>query len=111
MSVSHEWAVELDAFGKSYAGGWTRAKGSGVQEISLRLAPGQVLGLCGPNGSGKSTPLKARAGLVAPTSGRAFVFGAPAGSSRARAMVGYLPEITRFPLRQTARELLRYCAG
>src|SRR4051812_3419643 len=111
MSVSHEWAVELDAFGKSYAGGWTGAKRWAVEEITLRLAPGQVLGLCGPNGSGKSTTLKALAGLVGPSQGRVRIFGAPAGSPHARALVGYLPESVRFPIRQTGRELLHYCAG
>ncbi len=111
MSVSHEWAVELDAVGKSYAGGWTRAKYWAVAGISLRVAPGQVLGLCGPNGSGKSTTLKVLAGLVTPTTGDASIFSAPAGSPRARALVGYLPESVRFPVRQTGRELLRYCAG
>jgi ABC-type multidrug transport system ATPase subunit len=111
MSVSHEWAVELAAFGKSYAGGWARSRHWAARDISLRLAPGQVLGLCGPNGSGKSTTLKAMAGLVAPTQGRVEIFGATAGSPAARARVGYLPESVRFPIRQTGRELLRYCAG
>jgi len=111
MSGSHEWAVELDAFGKSYASGWTQPRSWAVADLSLRLAPGQVLGLCGPNGSGKSTTLKALAGLVAPTHGRVYIFGSTAGSGPARAHVGYLPESVRFPVRQTGRELLRYCAG
>jgi ABC-type multidrug transport system ATPase subunit len=111
MSGSHEWAVELAAFGKSYAGGWAGSRRWAVAEISLRLAAGQVLGLCGPNGSGKSTTLKALAGLVIPTRGDVLIFGAVAGSPAARAQVGYLPESIRFPTRQTGRELLRYCAG
>src|SRR3954453_18544693 len=111
MSGSHEWAVELAAFGKSYAGGWTRSGHWAARDISLRLAPGKVLGLCGPNGSGKSTTLKALAGLLVPTQGSVRIFGAVAGSASARAQVGYLPESVRFPTRQTGRELLRYCAG
>jgi len=111
MSGSHEWAVELAAFGKSYAGGWTGSKRWAARNISLRLASGQVLGLCGPNGSGKSTTLKALAGLVAPTEGSVQIFGATAGSAIARVQTGYLPESVRFPTRQTGRELLRYCAG
>jgi len=111
MSGSHEWAVELAAFGKSYAGGWTETRRWAVADISLRLAAGQVLGLCGPNGSGKSTTLKAMAGLVTPTRGDVLIFGAIAGSPAARTRVGYLSESVRFPTRQTGRELLRYCAG
>lgn len=111
MSGSHEWAVELAAFGKSYAGGWIGPKRWAARGISLRLEGGQVLGLCGPNGSGKSTTLKALAGLVNPTEGIVRIFGVTAGSRPARAQVGYLPESVRFPTRQTGRELLRYCAG
>lgn len=111
MSGSHEWAVELAAFGKSYASGWTGSKHWAAQDISLRLEAGQVLGLCGPNGSGKSTTLKALAGLVTPSRGSVLIFGATAGSPAARTRVGYLPESVRFPTRQTGRELLRYCAG
>ena len=111
MSGSHEWAVELDAFGQSYAGGWPGSGPWAARDISLRLRPGQVLALCGPNGSGKSTTLKALAGLLMPTRGRAYICGAVAGSAAARAQVGYLPESVRFPMRQTGRELLRYCAG
>src|SRR6478736_3989867 len=111
MSGSHEWAVELDAFGQSYAGGWPGSGRWAACDISLRLRPGQVLALCGPNGSGKSTTLKVLAGLLIPTRGQAYICGAVAGSAVARSRVGYLPESVRFPTRQTGRELLRYCAG
>ena len=111
MSGSHEWAVELAAFGKSYAGGWPVRSGWAARDISLRVAPGQIVGLLGPNGSGKSTTLKALAGLVVPTEGRVTIFGAVAGSLRARASVGYLGESVRFPVRQSGREIVRYCAG
>ncbi len=79
--------------------------------LTLRLAPGQVLGLLGPNGSGKSTTLKALAGLISPTEGECRVFGEIAGSDAARALVGYLPESPQFPPHLTGREFLEYCAG
>jgi ABC-type multidrug transport system ATPase subunit len=113
MSFATEtpWAVELIGFGKSYSTGWTGRRSQAVISLSLRLAPGQVLGLLGPNGSGKSTTLKALGGLLAPTCGRCLIFGHPAGSDAARAMVGYLPESPQFPLHLTGREFLNYCAG
>ncbi|MEJ1974520.1 MAG: ABC transporter ATP-binding protein [Lacunisphaera sp.] len=111
MSGSHDWAVELDAFGKSYAGGWTGGRRWALHDFNLRVAPGEVVGLLGPNGSGKSTILKALAGLATPTVGSCRILGREAGGDEARANVGYLPESVRFHARQTGRELLCYCAG
>lgn len=104
-------AVELCGFGKSYRLGWSGGLIHAVRTLSLRLAPGQVLGLLGPNGSGKSTILKALAGLIAPSAGDSLIMGHPAGTDAARALVGYLPESACFAPHQTGREYLRYCAG
>ena len=111
VPVTDTWACEVRGLAKSYRAGWTIAPVVAVQGLSLRLAPGQVLGLLGPNGSGKSTTLKALAGLLAPTAGECLVFGHAAGSDAARARVGYLPEAPRFAPHQTGREFLSYCAG
>jgi len=83
MSEAATWAVELDDFSKSYRRSWTGQRACAVQAVSLRLAPGQVLGLLGPNGSGNSTLLKALAGLIRPTAGRA-ASSRPAGPARPR---------------------------
>jgi ABC-2 type transport system ATP-binding protein len=74
--------------------------------VDLEVAPGELLGLLGPNGAGKSTLTKIACGLVRATSGRAEVEGAPAGSPEARAAIGYLAELFRFPEWLTADELL-----
>ena len=46
-----------------------------VSEVSLSLAPGEVLGLMGPNGSGKSTLLNLIAGALRPETGRIHLDG------------------------------------
>jgi ABC-2 type transport system ATP-binding protein len=74
--------------------------------VDLEVAQGELLGLLGPNGAGKSTLTKIACGLVRATSGGAEVEGAPAGSADARAAIGYLAELFRFPDRLTADELL-----
>jgi ABC-2 type transport system ATP-binding protein len=74
--------------------------------VDLQVAPGELLGLLGPNGAGKSTLTKIACGLVRATDGRAEVEGAPAGSAEARAAIGYLAELFRFPEWLTADELL-----
>ena len=106
-----DWAVEVIDFGKNYSSGWRRAASPAVVSVNLRLRPGQILGLLGPNGSGKSTTLKALGGLVRPTQGRCLIFGHPAGSNEARALVGYLQELPQFPSHLTGREFLYYCGG
>src|SRR5687768_11799684 len=74
--------------------------------VSLDVSEGELVGLLGPNGAGKSTLVKIACGLVRPTSGRAEVCGVPAGSQDARAAVGYLAELFRFPAWLEAGELL-----
>lgn len=109
-SAEAPWAVELAGFRKCFRPSWSGRSICAVEGLSLRLAPGQVLGLLGPNGSGKSTTLKALAGLLAPTAGRCLVGGQPAGSDAARELVGYLPESPAFAPHLTGREFLVYCA-
>lgn len=48
-----------------------------VREASLSLHDGEFVAIVGPTGCGKSTLLNVSAGLLAPTTGRAFSFGAP----------------------------------
>ena len=77
-----------------------------LRGVSLEVAEGDVVGLLGPNGAGKSTLAKIACGLVRPTAGTATVGGHPAGSASARAAIGYLAELFRFPSWCTATELL-----
>jgi len=74
--------------------------------VDLEVGTGELVGLLGPNGAGKSTLVKIACGLVRPTAGRAEVCGAPAGSKAARASLGYLAELFRFPGWYSADEVL-----
>jgi ABC-2 type transport system ATP-binding protein len=75
--------------------------------VDLEVEAGQLVGLLGPNGAGKSTLTKIACGLVRPSGGGVEVLGRPAGSPEARAALGYLAELFRFPGWCTADELLR----
>jgi ABC-2 type transport system ATP-binding protein len=77
-----------------------------LASVDLEVERGELLGLLGPNGAGKSTLTKIACGLVRPGEGEVEVEGAPAGSARARAAIGYLAELFRFPDWLSADELL-----
>jgi ABC-2 type transport system ATP-binding protein len=68
-----------------------------LRGVDLDVEEGELVGLLGPNGAGKSTLVKIACGLIRPTGGRAEICGAPAGSPPARAALGYLAELFRFP--------------
>jgi len=59
-----------------------------VQGCNLSVAPGEFVSVVGPTGCGKSTLLNVGAGLLAPSSGQALVFGQPLAGLNRRA--GYM---------------------
>jgi ABC-2 type transport system ATP-binding protein len=77
-----------------------------LKGVDLEVGEGELVGLLGPNGAGKSTLVKIAVGLVRPSAGRADIAGARAGSRAARASLGYLAELFRFPGWYTADEVL-----
>ncbi|MEY2418361.1 MAG: type transport system ATP-binding protein [Actinomycetota bacterium] len=75
------------------ADGLTRRFGDVValDGLSLRVAPGQVVGFLGPNGSGKTTALRSILGISEPDSGTVTWKGKPV-DTESRRRFGYLPE-------------------
>ena len=64
---------------------------SALEDVSLQVADGEILGIIGPNGSGKSTLFKVILGLLRPWRGEVSIFGQPSGSQRS--LVGYMPQM------------------
>ena len=65
-----------------------------VDNVSLTVGRGEVLGFLGPNGAGKSTTMRMLAGFVEPTSGTAEVcgFDVTRNPVEVKSRIGYLPE-------------------
>lgn len=62
-----------------------------VDDVSLRVAPGEVVGLLGANGAGKTTLLRVLLGLEVADAGDVRVLGAPPARADRRAL-GYVPQ-------------------
>ena len=81
-----------------------------VNRLDLRVSPGEVVGLLGPNGAGKTTALRMLAGILRPSSGRAFIDGFDLETSafEAKRRLGFLSGTTALYARLTVREVLEY---
>lgn len=68
-------------------------KKKAIDDITLSIPSGRIIGLLGPNGSGKSTLFKLMNGLLQPTSGQVLIDGT-APSMESKKLISYLPERT-----------------
>jgi len=82
-----------------------------LEDLTLELEPG-IIGLVGSNGAGKSTLIRILLGLLAPTTGRAFVMDLDVTrqGTAVRALVGYMPEHDALPPDLPATELVTHMA-
>jgi ABC-2 type transport system ATP-binding protein len=67
---------------------------SALDNLSLDVHRGQILGFIGPNGAGKTTTIKILVGLAKPTSGTAKIAGVDCAkqSAKIKRLVGYMPD-------------------
>ncbi len=65
-------AIVIENLCKTFAGVGASKPSIAVQNVSLRIEPGELFFLLGPSGCGKTTLLRMIAGFVEPTSGRIF---------------------------------------
>lgn len=99
-------AIETRKLTKTYG------KSRGIEDVDLRVAPGEVFGFLGPNGAGKTTTIRTLLGFLRPTGGRGEVFGLDIlkESVEVRARVGNLPGEFTLEDRMTGEGLLKFFA-
>ena len=82
-----------------------------VDNLTLSLGTGEIMGFLGANGAGKTTTIKMLLGLIRPTSGTVSVLGGDPSDAKVRAKIGYMPEIAYYYPYLNARELLAFYGG
>src|SRR5712691_11107890 len=65
-----------------------------LDQLTLSVERGEILGVVGPNGAGKTTTIKILVGLARPTSGTAWIAGVDcvAEARKIKRLVGYMPD-------------------
>jgi ABC-2 type transport system ATP-binding protein len=100
------YAVEVSGLVKDFPG--VRA----VDQLSFRVAAGEIFGLVGPDGAGKTTTMRVLAGVMAPEEGSAIVCGHDAvrDPEAVKRQISYMPQ--RFGLYEdlTVKENIRFYA-
>jgi iron complex transport system ATP-binding protein len=89
--------------------GYRVAGRSLLDDVALRVAPGEFVGLVGPNGAGKTTLLRAIAGLLAPSCGRVRLEGRALERLDPRQLariVAHVPQSTRIDFGFTCLEVV-----
>lgn len=96
--------VEIQGLVKAYD-----SRTIAVNNLTLAIPRGKIIGLLGPNGSGKTTLIKMLNGLLAPTQGSILINGVEPGPET-KTMISYLPERTYFDNGRTIIELVDFFA-
>jgi lipopolysaccharide export system ATP-binding protein len=96
--------LAADRLARQFRGTWV------VDDVTLSIAPGEIVGLLGPNGAGKTTTFHMILGLLRPQRGRVHLDGRDITRlpmyMRARRGVGYLPQEASIFRRMTVEENL-----
>ncbi len=99
--------IEIEGLAKKYRPDLFRQPRVALRGLDLVVRRGEIYGLVGPNGAGKTSTFKILLGLQRPGAGRGSILGYPLGDRRARARLGFLPELPAYYRHLRVREVLR----
>ncbi|MDV3258132.1 MAG: ATP-binding cassette domain-containing protein [Sphingomonas sp.] len=99
--------IEAEGLGRAFGGRTV------LQDVSLKVMPGEMVGIVGPDGAGKSTLLQMLAAILRPSAGEARVLGEDVRkhSERIQARVGYMSQGFSLYDRLTVAENIAFAAA
>lgn len=104
-----KYIVEIEGLTKDYDVGFLkRRKVRALDDLNLKVEPGQIFGFLGGNGAGKTTTIKILMSLLFPSAGTAKILGRDISDRSVHGEIGYCPENPYFYDYLTARELMNY---
>ena len=98
--------IELSGVSKTYRSLIRQRTVRALDDLTLSIGRGEVVGIAGPNGAGKSTLISLLVGFLHPTAGSVRVGGLPPRAWVERHGVSYLTELVALPPRWTVDETL-----
>jgi ABC-2 type transport system ATP-binding protein len=108
IAAMHDTIAQFVQVTKRYPGGLLRRPVTAVDDVTLRVPGGEIVGIVGPNRAGKSTLVKLLLTICRPTGGRITRLGRPWHDRSTLARVGYIHECQSLPRYLSARGLLEY---
>jgi ABC-2 type transport system ATP-binding protein len=99
--------LEFQGITKEYRTNFGRRRVRALDDFSLRVEAGEILGFLGPNGAGKTTAIHLAMGFMRPTAGSGRMCGQPFGHAPTRKRVGFLAENVALYHRQVS-PLIRF---
>ena len=101
--------IQIDGITKSYSAKQPLA----VDDLTLEIRDGEILGLVGLNGSGKTTTIRMASGIILPTKGTIVIdgFNIVTNKLEASKRVGWVPEFPNFEPNARPVTLMKYFAG
>jgi ABC-2 type transport system ATP-binding protein len=84
-----DWVVDAQGLTKTFG------TEIAVNELTIQIPTGKIIGLIGPSGSGKTTTIRLLTGIYAPTKGQVTVLGVHPKdfTARIRERMGYMPQL------------------
>lgn len=99
-SQANSPVIEIQKLSKKFR------KFTAVNNISFKVSKGHIHGFVGPNGAGKTTTIKSIVSAIKYSEGKILINGYKNTTKEAKKLIGYIPELARFPKKVSVFEYL-----